>query len=67
MTNCAKLKMSIEASGLKKTYIAERLGLSYQGYLKKENGINQFVSSEIKTMKDLLHLSDKEVGEIFLS
>ena len=67
MTNSVKLKMIIEASGLKKTYIAEKLGLSYQGYLKKENGTNQFLSSEIKTMKDLLHMSDEEVMEIFLS
>lgn len=67
MTNSVKLKMIIEASGLKKTYIAEKLGLSYQGYLKKENGTNQFLSSEIKTMKDLLHLSDDEVMKIFLS
>lgn len=67
MTNSTMLKMIIEASGLKKVYIAEKLGLSYQGYLKKENGINDFISSEIKTMKDLLHLSDDEVIKIFLA
>ena len=67
MTNSTMLKMIIEASGLKKVYIAKKLGLSYQGYLKKENGINDFISSEIKIMKDLLHLSDKEVTQIFLS
>jgi hypothetical protein len=67
MTNSTMLKKIIEASGLKKVYIAEKLGLSYQGYLKKENGINDFISSEIKTMKDLLHLSDDEVIKIFLA
>jgi DNA-binding XRE family transcriptional regulator len=67
MTDTVKLKMAIDKSGLKKTFIAETLGLSYQGYLKKENGINDFVSNEIKIMKDLLHLSDKEVIQIFLS
>ena len=67
MTNTAKLRQSIEASGLKKTYIVEQLGLSYQGFWNKENGYSEFVSSEIKTLKDLLHLSDEEVMEIFLS
>ena len=67
MTNCTKLKQAIDASGLKKVFIAEKLGLSYQGYLKKENGINEFVTSELKIMKDLLNLSDEEVSQIFLS
>ena len=67
MTDTTKLKQMIESSGLKKVFIAEQLGLSYQGYLKKENGINDFTSSEIRTMKDILHLTDKEVTQIFLS
>lgn len=67
MTDSAKLKRAIEDSGLKKVFIAEKLGLSYQGYLKKENGINDFVANEIKILKDLLHFTDKEVSQIFLS
>jgi hypothetical protein len=48
-------------------YIAERLGITYQGYLKKENGENEFMASEIKTMQELLGLSAKDIREIFLS
>lgn len=62
-----KLKEIIEKSGLKKTFIAEQLGLSYQGYLKKENGKSQFTAKQIAVLKDLLKLSNKDVAEIFLS
>lgn len=67
MTNVAMLKEVIEQSGLKKTFIADRLRLSYNGYLKKENGTNDFTAKEITLMKDLLRLSNKQVSEIFLS
>lgn len=67
MTDTVRLKSLVESSGLKKTFIAEKLGLSYQGYLKKENGKSDFMATEVSIMKDLLRLSNKEVSEIFLS
>lgn len=67
MTDTARLKNLVESSGLKKTFIAEKLGLSYQGYLKKENGKSDFMATEVSILKDLLRLSNKEVSEIFLS
>ena len=67
MTDTVRLKGLVESSGLKKTFIAEKLGLSYQGYLKKENGKSDFMVTEVSIMKDLLRLSNKEVSEIFLS
>ena len=67
MTDSSRLKDVVEKSGLKKTFIAEKLGLSYQGYLKKENVKSEFMAKEISVMKDLLRLSNKEVSEIFLS
>lgn len=66
MTNVGKLKEKISNSGLKKVYIAQKLGLTYQGYLQKENGRNEFNAPEISIMKDLLTLSLKDVDEIFL-
>jgi len=62
-----KLSKVVEQSGLKKNFIAEKLGISYQGYLNKEKGKTDFTSKEISIMRDLLHLSNKEVMEIFLS
>lgn len=38
MTNSKLLRKYIEQSGLKRTYVAGKLGLSYQGYLNKESG-----------------------------
>ena len=67
MTDVNRLKEVVRDSGLKKVYIAERLGITYQGYLKKENGENEFMASEIKTMQELLGLSAKDTRKIFLS
>ena len=67
MTDSARLKSIIADSGLKKTFIANKLTLSYQGYLNKENGKRVFSAKEISILKDLLKLSNKEVSEIFLS
>ena len=67
MTDVNRLKEVVRDSGLKKVYIAERLGITYQGYLKKENGENEFMASEIKTMQELLRLSAKDTREIFFS
>lgn len=67
MTDVNRLKEVVRDSGLKKVYIAERLGITYQGYLKKENGENEFMASEIKTIQELLGLSAKDTREIFLS
>lgn len=67
MTDTARLKDLVKESGLKKVFIAEKLGITYQGYQKKESGNSEFSASEIKTLKKLLNLSTKEVCEIFLS
>lgn len=62
-----KLADVVDKSGLKKTFIADKLGITYQGYLNKEKGKYDFTSKEIAIMRDLLHLTNKEVMEIFLS
>lgn len=66
MTDMTLLKDVIRKSGLKKTYLAEALGLSYQGFLNKLNGANEFTASEIGILKKVLNLSDKDVVRIFL-
>jgi transcriptional regulator with XRE-family HTH domain len=67
VTDTEKLKKVIEASGLKKSYIAERLNLSRSGYLKKENGTTEFVASEIQELTKILSLTRSQVYDIFLS
>lgn len=67
MTDTDKLREIIRLSGLKKAFIADKLGLSYQGYLNKEMGLTEFTAPEISILKDLLNLTSKQVIEIFLS
>lgn len=67
MTDNARLQELVKSSGIKKSFIAEKMGISYQGYVKKESGKSEFIASEIKVIKDLLHLTNKEVTKIFLS
>lgn len=66
MADVVRLKQAIEASGLRKGFIIEKLGISRQGFHKKETGQSDFMASEVAIMKDLLKLSDREVNAIFL-
>lgn len=59
------LRKKIDQSGLKLTYIAERLGLTYQGFSKKLKGETEFKASEIAILKDVLNLTDADVQAIF--
>lgn len=45
--------------------IGEMLEISQSSYNKKENGINPFTIDEIKILKDILHLSNQQIIEIF--
>lgn len=67
MTDSVRLKDRITQAGLKKSFIAKSLNLTYQGYLNKENGKHDFTATELSIMKKLLVLNDKEFKEIFLS
>ena len=67
MTDTNALQSKITDSGLKKTFIAEKLGLTYPGYQNKETGKTEFTGSEIATMRQLLNLSEDETTKIFLS
>ncbi len=67
MADNAKLQEIVKNSGVKKSFLAEKMGISYQGYIKKESGKSEFLAKEIAVMKDVLRLSNKEVADIFLS
>ena len=67
MVDIERLQKIVEESGLKKTFIAANLGITRQGYAKKEKGKSDFTASEIRAMKGLLGLSNKDVADIFLA
>lgn len=63
MTNTAELEKIILQSGLKKSYIAQAIGLSRQGFKKKCDNKSPFTATEISLLCELLNitkLTDKE-------
>lgn len=63
MTNTEALNDIIEKSGLKKKYIAERLGLSSYGMQRKIENVNEFKSTEIAALCKLLGINSLEQKE----
>lgn len=63
MTNTKELLQEINKSGLKKSWIAEKIGLSYHGLQKKINNDNEFKASEIMMLCDVLHITSAERRE----
>ena len=55
----------IDACGFKLVFVAKQLGISYQAFLKKLNNETEFKTSEVMILKEILHLTDDEVMEIF--
>ena len=63
MTDTELLMRKIDESGLKRAFIAKKLGLSPYGLSKKINNENEFKGSEIKLLCRLLNiktLTEKE-------
>lgn len=67
MTDTERLNQKIKDSGIKKNWISEKCGMSYNSFLNKLNNKTDFTASEISTLKDVLGLSPQEVNDIFFS
>lgn len=67
MVNTAALEQIIEDSGIRKNFIAEKLGLSPQGFRLKETGKQEFKISEVRILKEVLHLTEEDVNRIFFA
>jgi hypothetical protein len=65
MTNTNLLKKKIDESGYKLRFIASKLGITYQGFLKKINNETEFKASEMQILRELLNLMDSEFEQIF--
>ena len=64
--NAQLLDKKIEETGLKVSFIIDKLGLSPNGFYKKKNGITSLRASEVYVLCDLLRINDNEKAEIFL-
>ena len=67
MVDSFKLKQHINSSGYKKSYIAEKLGLTRYGLDLKINNPTRFRSDEIYTLKKILHLDDEDFLSVFFA
>ena len=67
MFNKEKFKEVVERSGLKGTYIAEGLGISYNLYLQKSNGLTKWKTDEAYDFANLLKLKKSDMYAIFFS
>lgn len=67
MVNYDLLRECIKKSGLRISYICERLHLSREAFRLKMNGSREFKVSEMKILCDLLELSPEMRDAIFFS
>ncbi len=68
MVNKKKLNEKIDNSGLKKRYIAKKLGICDRSLWAKVNGIAPFKAEEQRILEQLLNVESKEESdEIFFS
>lgn len=67
MTNTAMLREYFEKSGYKLRFIAERIGLTYQGLLNKVENKSYFNAVEIKALCDLLAIPPDKMVSIFFN
>ena len=61
------LKKVISDSGIKVSFLAEKMGISRQSLHMKINGERRFDQGEIMSLKTNLHLSDEQFMQIFFN
>ena len=67
MHNVKMLEEFIEASGKKNSYLADKLGLTYQGYIYKVRGRSEFLYSEVEILAKELGMNVREKKKVFLN
>jgi hypothetical protein len=67
MTNTSLLVQYIEKSGYKKSFIADKLGLTAYGFTLKVNNKSEFKASEMTILCKLLKINAKDKEAIFFA
>lgn len=65
MIDSAKLKKAIKKSGLKKSYISEKMKITRASLYNKLNNVSEFTVSEMQVLSKILNCTEKEKEEIF--
>ncbi len=63
MTNKELLEQAIRDKGLKKSFLAEKIGLTPAGFCNCLNNRAEFKASQINTLCDLLGITDLQTKE----
>lgn len=66
MVNTQMLDDAINESGLKISFIVDKLGISRQAFDKKRKGLTPFRASEVYVICDLCNIGDAAKPKIFL-
>ncbi len=67
MVNTELLREKIDSSGVKITFLAKEIGITYMALTNKMNKKVDFKCEEAGTIKKVLRLTDEEVKEIFFA
>ena len=67
MVDTIKLSDSLKKSGLKNSYISQKLNISYNSLANKINNRTEFKPSELTALQDILNLSNDQFFEIFFA
>ena len=67
MTNTTLLRQKIDASGYKIIFLADKVGLTPQGFYKKLKDGSDWTFSQVMILQELLHLTKEEVDKIFFN
>lgn len=67
MTNSNELLKIIKNSGLKKRYIAEKMGICLSTFSRKVNNKVEFNTKQISSLCEILNINDDERNKIFFT
>ena len=68
MTDTERLERIIKGSGYKYSFIAEKIGISYQALRNKLDNKSEFLPTEIEALCKLLGITElKEKNDIFFA
>ena len=62
-----RLKILMEKKEIKRSYLAKKIGISYNTLTKKLNGQREFSAIEINQLKNLLDLDEKLSANLFFN
>ena len=65
--NYELLRAFIRDSGIKASYLADKIGMTRQSLHAKLNGSRTFTQSEIMALKIALHMNDEDFMRIFFA